>query len=463
MQRAMQDEAIERLGLIDSGVERLILNSAWSGRTGDKEPPALTSEGMRDLIECGEPVLLVGYSTRFMRSTTDAGTLMRELHRRGSVVYVASDDLLSTRDHGDIIAKVLSGWNYSNDLSKTMHAANRVRWIEQGLPTGMPPFGFNRDWSHHPENAQTVRNVFADYDSNNGSTQVIADRYEIDVEQVKVILRNPAYKAVAQFNGEERPASFAAIVDPDLWERVAARREARHWASGGRRTARPSMVRNKIYCQCGRRLRLNGTSGQGRRRIRHLPPLCDAWGEHEHKSLARFEDTIKTVLRSTTISDAILDRAVEIHIAETSAPPRDEISARRRAKQRRDLRTAYDAGEIDAATYISQDAALAAQDAPAPTQPANTQQWTPESIEDFRELFKTVCGRLGEMLALAEDDQSEQWAKISAWAFSRFEYHADNDLRYTPGRAADAQLISVALPEVVTVGGEGLEPPTFSV
>jgi hypothetical protein len=344
-----------------------------------------------------------------------------------------------------------------------MNAAYRVRWIEQGIPAGVPPFGFMPDWSHHPENAPTVRSIFTDYESSNGSTQDLADRYSLDVEQVKVVLRNPAYKAVARFNGEERPASFAAIVDPDLWERVAARREARHWASGGRRTARPSMVRGKIYCQCGRQLRLNGANGQGRRRIRHLPPLCTAWGQHEHKPLAPFEDTIKTVLRTTTISDAILDRAVDIHIAETSAAPRDEVSARRRAKQRRDLRTAYDAGEIDARAYISQDAAIAAQEAPGPTQPANATEWTPESIEEFRELFKAVCRHLGEMLALAEDDQSEQWAKISAWAFSRFEYHGDNDLRYAPGNFADAQLISVALPEVVTVGGEGLEPPTPSV
>jgi DNA invertase Pin-like site-specific DNA recombinase len=473
VQRRKQDRAIERLGLIDSGVERLIVNSAWSGPTGDKEPPALASQTMRDLVECGEPVLLVGFSSRFMRSTTDAGTLMRELHRRGTVLYICDGDLLSTRDHATIIDKVLAGWHYSNDLSRLIHDSQYERFIDENLPVGVPPFGFRQldenkhvDWSHHPENAETVRKVFTDYDTNNGSTRDIADRYGLDVEQVKVMLRNPAYKGVARFNGEERPASFAPIVAPEVWERVAARREARRWASGGPRTAKPSLLRGRFTCQCGRRLTMAGAGNNRRRRVRHLRPLCAAWGPFEHKPAQPFIDTIKAALRGMTLSPDMVEDAVQRYIASTSAPPRDRVGDRRRAKQRRALAAAYEAGELDEASFIAEGAALRAQEPQPGADATDAIEWTPEAKADFRDLFSKAYARMAlalDHLERTEGDQTEQWVTISSWAFERFEYHDDNDLRYQISKFVDAGFLTVALPKVVTVGGEGLEPPTPSV
>ena len=132
-----------------------------------------------------------------------------------------------------------------------------------------------------------------------------------------------------------------------------------------------------------------------------------------------------------------------------SAPRRDEVTDRHRAKQRRALATAYEAGELDEATFIAKGADLRTQhteDALAAT-PAIVPNWTRESIEDFRTLFKKAYRHIAAVLdnvERAEGDQAEQWATISGWAFEAFEYHGDDDLRYHLSRATDAQLLRVA-------------------
>ena len=51
---------------------------------------------------------------------------------------------------------------------------------------------------------------------------------------------------------------------------------------------------------------------------------------------------------------------------------------------------------------------------------------------------------------------------IAGWAFERCVYHADVDIRYQL-RATEAGLLSVAIPKVVTVGGEGPQLPRTPV
>jgi DNA invertase Pin-like site-specific DNA recombinase len=457
-QRRMQDEAIARLGLIDGGTERLILNSAWSGSSGDREPPALTSTAMRDLIECGEPVLVAGYASRFMRSTTDAGTLIRELHRRGTVLYIAADDLLSTRDHGDIIAKVLTAWNYSTDLSRTMHATYYQRFIEDGLPAGVPPFGFTKGWEHDPETAPIVEAIFRRYAEGGISLTDLALYHGLRDEHVKVIVRNPAYKGIARFNGEERPASFEAIVDPELWQRVADLRASRRWRTGGRHPATPSPIRAILWCRCGRRIRLDGKNGTGTQRVRHMRPLCEYWGSKERRPASDFVEPIKQAVRLMQPTDEFLTQLLSEQRQQAPQAPRNDAS------RRRALADDYSAGRITMEAFTSQIEALTALETaqPAPERPELT-------LQDLRWYFDRFMDAANDQ----PDEDGITWTSESDWAhivrmlFERLEHYGDNDMLYTPTREAAANFVDRVMPTQVQVGGpvggEGLEPPTFSV
>jgi hypothetical protein len=99
-QRAMQDRAIERLGLIDTGLAWTVAKSGWSGPDSMREPPATLTAEFRAMLAAAErgeyDVLLVGYTSRFIRDLALALSYRRTFHRSGVAIYLCDDGLLTS-------------------------------------------------------------------------------------------------------------------------------------------------------------------------------------------------------------------------------------------------------------------------------------------------------------------------------------------------------------------------------
>jgi hypothetical protein len=65
--------------------------------------------------------------------------------------------------------------------------------------------------------------------------------------------------------------------------------------------------------------------------------------------------------------------------------------------------------------------------------------------------------------ARGKPHEATAWANIAARYIANVEYRSPNHLAITPTDEAAASILPATLPKVVSVGGEGLEPPTSSV
>ncbi len=86
-QRTMQDRSGARYELIDTGLSWMVLKSGWSGADSMEEPPATKTADFQAMLRAAEvglfDVLLVGYTSRFLRDLQWALYYRRFFHRHG--------------------------------------------------------------------------------------------------------------------------------------------------------------------------------------------------------------------------------------------------------------------------------------------------------------------------------------------------------------------------------------------
>ena len=98
-----------------------------------------------------------------------------------------------------------------------------------------------------------------------------------------MILMNPLYNGwIRRHRGKDetrRPAPWRANppVSDELWARVEEVRRAKTRGGGPKDWDRVDLLGGLLECVCGRRLRNDGTFGDGRHRKLHANP-CEAWG-----------------------------------------------------------------------------------------------------------------------------------------------------------------------------------------
>ncbi len=149
-QRRMQDAAIAALGLADTGLAWTVGRSGWSGPDSMDEPPATRTPEFRAMLAAAEAgafdVLLVGYTARYMRDLALALSYRRWFHRRGVVVYVCDDRILSSNaaDWERLVDKAKAAEVNSREQSRNVRAGYAAKREARGDPGGHPPFGFVR-------------------------------------------------------------------------------------------------------------------------------------------------------------------------------------------------------------------------------------------------------------------------------------------------------------------------------
>lgn len=260
-QRRMQSTAIAELGLVDTGLEWMLAASGWSGPDSMDDPPATKTPEFRAMLAAAEAdaydVLVVGYTSRFIRDVATALSTRRRLHRAGAVIWIADDRIL-TSDPADwerLADKCKAAEVYSRDLSRNIRAGYREKRERDRDPGGHAPFGFIRNAAKllepDPELVGIVRGIFERAAATHADREIAAAT-GVPLHTVRGVLSSPLY--IGRLRTGE-PATWPPFVDVATWNRIAAMRADRNHRSPGRPETRRTYVLPMLECDaCGRHL-----------------------------------------------------------------------------------------------------------------------------------------------------------------------------------------------------------------
>lgn len=143
-QRRMQDCAIGEFQFVDTGLSWTVLESGWSGADSMKEPPVTKTADFQAMVRAAEDglfdVLLVGYTSRFLRDLTLALHYRRHFQNHGVVIWICDDRILTSNpaDWERLVDKLKAAEVYSRDLSRNISSGYAEKRRGVGDPGGQP-------------------------------------------------------------------------------------------------------------------------------------------------------------------------------------------------------------------------------------------------------------------------------------------------------------------------------------
>jgi len=336
-QREQQDRAIERYGLIDTGLSWSV---AHSGRT-----IGTTAQFAEMMAAAGTAfdILVVGYVSRFARDLRTAVNARHDLHAAGAAILFADERLLSTDEEAweQWAREAVEAESYSRRLARRVREGYAAKRRRLGEPGGRPPFGFIRTGKPpilHPD-ADAIGLVKTAFElaCQRRTDHQIAAELGLTVHIVRSILTNPIYTGYLR---DGASASVQPVIDPTTFEQAQAVRASRARKGDGSRAIRVYALPMIRCAGCGRRL--VGDTG----RYRHLQP-CDTFVGARRRSAFRhrlvrsgghsypatlYENVIPAVLdKAALTADELADAAAlygEVQL------PVDEVGLRRIARER---------------------------------------------------------------------------------------------------------------------------------
>lgn len=262
-QAELQDRALARLGLTDSG---LAWRAAHSGRT------VYRSVEMIDMLSAAQrgdfEVLLVGYVSRWQRNLRRTLELLEDtLHPAGVPVYFCDEEILSSSErHWDqLVDEAKDAERYSRRLSRRIKEGYASKLVKERDPGGHPPFGFRRNAAKllepDPDRLPTVRRVF-ELAAAGLPDRAVATGVGLPLFTVRGILTSPLY--VGRLRDGEL-ARWTPLVAVELWEAAQATRARRATKTGRPADPRRPYALDMLHCAaCGKRL--TGDTGYYRHR-----------------------------------------------------------------------------------------------------------------------------------------------------------------------------------------------------
>jgi DNA invertase Pin-like site-specific DNA recombinase len=336
-QREMQDGAIARLGLVDTG---LTWSVAESGSTVHK---SVSMRAMLTAAQAGEfDVLVVGYVARWQRNLRQTLNLLEEvLHPAGVCVWFADEELLSSNDrHWDQLvdeAKAADSWLRKHRRRVTEGLAAKL--AAKRDPGGRPPFGFRRSsdklMEPDPSKLPVVARIFL-LSAAGLTDRAVSEDVGIPLFTVRGVLTSPLYLGRLRDGG---PANWPSVVDGAVARRSAVSRARRSTNTG--RPASPSRpyAISMLHCaDCG--ARLTGDTGYYRHRnpcepfVEAKPDLPTRRGRTHGKAYRRewYEAVVGEILREVELGSHLLTSVVADVAPVTEGP--DHAAIARVARER---------------------------------------------------------------------------------------------------------------------------------
>ncbi|TAM73575.1 MAG: recombinase family protein [Chloroflexota bacterium] len=449
-QLALQDAAIRRLGLEDTG---LVWRAAHSGRTVYR-----TSEmaAMLDAARAGRfDVLVVGYVSRWQRNLRRTLELLEDrLHPAGVAVWFADEEILSSCDrHWDqMVAEATDAERSSRRLSRRITEGYASKRASQRDPGGHPPFGFRRNPAKLlepvPEQAPVVQHIY-ELATAGEPDRAIAEAVDLSLDIVRGILTSPLYAGQLR---DGTPGHWEPLVPRSLWDQA---RDVR--AQRATRTGRPADPRRPyalaaLHCAaCG--ARLTGDTGYYRHRD-PCPAFIAARPPETRPRLGRspghayrmelYEQIVEGLLAEASLAAPTLAAVV----ADLQAPAPGVMAADRdRIRRERDRAMARYLRDRDPDALERTMRRLDAEEAAPPEAP------TDEAVP--ADVAVRYLGELPETWRRAEGGSGR--AKLAGALFERIEVLGLQEATVHLSRHAVRHGLGAALPErlAVLVNGRG--------
>ncbi len=334
------DDAIERCGLLDTGVGWTVAASGWKRAwlTPEwQEMLAAAREGRFDL-------LLVAYQSRFLRNVKQTLIAIEDvLHPAGVAVFFIDERLLSSDpDHWHaIVEEATDAERYSRRMAKRQregHAAKR----RTGEPGGKPPFGFSREGTppilvELPERIDLVRQIFR-WAASGLTDREVAERAQLRKTHVSELLSNDFYAGVLSDGTRREPA----VIDATLWAQVQEQRSRHARRHPGPVSYRVYPLSGLVVCRACRR-RLTGHGGRYRHveacpefRAARLGDNRDGRVKGDSYAASVFEGPVRESLSRLSANRALLTEVQTSVAAQAGGAGPDQPALVRIARNRRE-------------------------------------------------------------------------------------------------------------------------------
>jgi DNA invertase Pin-like site-specific DNA recombinase len=339
-QRELQDVAVRRLGLVDTG---LTWEAAQSGRT------VHASAAMRAMLDAATAgafdVLLVAYVARWQRNLRRVLELLEdELHPAGVAVWFCDEEILSSseRSWDQLVDEAKGAESWLRKHSRRVREGYAAKLATKRDPGGRAPFGFERDPQTKlirpsADQAALAQKAF-ELAAERLTDREVAAATGLGLYTVRGILTSPLY--AGRLRTGER-GHWAPIVAPALWEEVQAVRARRRTRDRPGPGIRRAYALTMLQCSaCGRRL--TGDTG----RYRHPDPCAAFTAVHrEPRRRARgqrrampghsyrvteYEAIVRDVLGRVSLGAGIVADVV----AATREPEPDRLAIARIGRER---------------------------------------------------------------------------------------------------------------------------------
>jgi len=454
-QREQQDRFIDRHGLIDSG---LLFEVAHSGTTVWRSPK------MTEMLEAARAgsfdLLLAGYSDRWQRNLRRTLELLEDgLHPAGVALVMCDRRILPSDPHDwdELVAEATSAERYTRRLAEKVTDGYGAKFEMHSDQGGNAPLGFRRldEKPHTLEvDAATIHRavaLFERYALGTVSIEQLGLETNLEPDRIRYILRNPLYNGwMRRHRGAaetRRPAAWRSNppVSDELWARVEEVRRSKTQGGGPRRSGHLDLLAGLLECVCGRRLRSDGTFGDGRHRKLHVNP-CESWGAQARYGDETWEVPVLAQVAGLTLDDGIIARVVA---ALSSAERPVGLDRARIERQMRELSSDHLAERIDDSGYLERLGQLRSDLANVDATPRGDLP-AKRAVEWLRVLADTWV----------KADVPEARADLLHAIYDRIVVVGRSivSARLTP--AAYSNGLALALPQVVMARPEGFEPPT---
>lgn len=247
-------------------------DKALTGRT-DKRPGF--QKMIADSEKCTFQAVICWKTDRFARNRYDAATYKYKLKKNGVRLYYARE-AVPEGPEGIILESVMEGFAeyYSANLSENVKRGYYDSAL-QYKTLGHKVLGYRRSASDQyeidPETAPIVKRIFDEYASGRSMQDIIADLnaegYKttagglFNKSSLRRILQNKKYIGVYEYRDIYAEDGVPAIIDRDLFDRVAERLKLKAHAPRAREGVR-FLLTSKLFCgYCGEPM--TGESARG--------------------------------------------------------------------------------------------------------------------------------------------------------------------------------------------------------
>ncbi len=338
-QTELQDRAIARLGLVDTG---LIWRAAHSGRTvyRSSEMVAMMAAADRGAFD----VLLVGYVSRWQRNLHRTLELLEDkLHPVGVPVYFADEEILSSadRDWDQLVGEAQDAERSSRRLSRRIKEGYASKLTKERDPGGHPPFGFRRNAAKlleaDPATAAVAVRIY-ELSAAGLSDAAVAEHTGVGLFTVRGVLTSPLYAGRLRDGSQ---AHWAPLVPVAVWDQVRTIRAHRATNTGRKADPRRPYALDMLHCaSCGKRL--TGDTGYYRHRepctafveARPAEPRTRGrWNGHAYRK-ELYEEIVEGLLAEIAVGAGTLTRVVGVLDGSNPAPDRRELDRIERERTR---------------------------------------------------------------------------------------------------------------------------------